>query len=474
MEQQQNLSEDALGYIDIKTLSSNGKIEGVLTDAGRSREFSQEYSVEETDDDKILLKSNDRSVTLQRYIEIDPSLLIFLGLYGGDGDKTGSVGFGQKSIEIMQHAYEEMIEFFGQEFDVTYHITEDSLFFESEEMQAELESMDHEGEPLEKKKQYLINEVQEMLEGRGMYVDSITATVSDVKGAREAGQSSREDLIDLRGSKPFLPIILKLIEGVTSTLSDDLKSYPSNESWLEWNDSPSELSAYNIDISDYVKNGDTCQYYTGSGKLRRYKIEKSYEGVTTLRKPYGQKFDVNSIAKIGPHFLYIAGLYMAEGGTPKEVLVSFYEKPSDTSLSIEFVSTENEELEILINGFDSICADFDDFLNYWKVKIGSQYMYETGNAAGKIGAPVLRSGRKGQGKSRSFEVAEGIKRWGIDTFPALGEIEQFFSHIELTGAGIPRWHIAFSSSPAVLFFALMNDLAFYPGRVKKYEVSNGA
>ncbi|MFC3477939.1 hypothetical protein [Halobacterium litoreum] len=460
-----------LGQVDLKTLLSDEEIVGQLHDAGRTRDYSQEYTVTETASGRLRVKGGNKAVEFDRYHELDPSLLIFLGLYGGDGDKTGSVGFGQKSIDIMEHAYDEMVEFFGHEFDVTYHITEDSLFFESDEMQAELEAMDHDGEPLEKKKQYLIDEVWEMLEDRGMHVDSVTATVSDVKGARKAGQSSREDLIDLRGSKPFLPIILKLIEGVTATLSDDLQSYPSDDPWLEWNDNPSDLSAYEINIPDYVENAETCQYYTGSGKLRQYKIEKNYDGVTTLRKPYGQTFDVHSVAEIGPHFLYIAGLYMAEGGTPKEVLVSFYEEPSDTSLSIEFVSTENEELEILIDGFNSVCEDFDDFLNYWKVKIGSQYMYETGNAAEKIGAPVLRSGTKGQGKSRSFEVAEGIKKWGIKTFPALGEIEQFFSHIELTGAGIPRWHIAFSSSPAVLFFALMNDLAFYPERVEHYEVS---
>lgn len=462
----------SLGQVDMKKLLSGDEIVGQLHDAGRTRDYSQEYSVVETAGGTLRVSGGNKTIELDRYHELDPSLLIFLGLYGGDGDKTGSVGFGQKSIDIMEHAYDEMVEFFGHEFDVTYHITEDSLFFESDEMRAELEAMDHDGEPLEKKKQYLIDEVWEMLEDRGMHVDSVTATVSDVKGAREAGQSSREDLIDLRGSKPFLPIILKLIEGITATLSDDSQSYPSDDPWLEWNDNPSELSAYEIDIPDYAENAETCQYYTGSGKLRRYKIEKNYDGVTTLRKPYGQTFDVHSVAEIGPHFLYIAGLYMAEGGTPKEVLVSFYEEPSDTSLSIEFVSTENEELEILIDGFDSVCEDFDDFLNYWKVKIGSQYMYETGNAAEKIGAPVLRSGTKGQGKSRSFEVAEGIKKWGIETFPALGEIEQFFSHIELTGAGIPRWHIAFSSSPAVLFFALMNDLAFYPERVEHYEVSN--
>ncbi len=462
----------SLGQVDLKKLLSGDEIVGQLHDAGRTRDYSQEYSITETASGTLRVSGGNKTVELDRHHELDSSLLIFLGLYGGDGDKTGSVGFGQKSIDIMEHAYDEMVEFFDHEFDVTYHITEDSLFFESDEMEAELEAMDHDGEPLEKQKQYLIDEVWEMLEDRGMHVDSVTATVSDVKGARKAGQSSREDLIDLRGSKPFLPIILKLIEGVTATLSDDLQAYPSEDTWLEWNDNPSNLSAYEIDIPDYVENAETCQYYTGSGKLRRYKIEKNYDGVATLRKPYGQTFDVHSVAEIGPHFLYIAGLYMAEGGTPKEVLVSFYEEPSDTSLSIEFVSTENDELEILIDGFDSICEDFDDFLNYWKVKIGSQYMYETGNAAEKIGAPVLRSGTKGQGKSRSFEVAEGIKKWGIDTFPALGEIEQFFSHIELTGAGIPRWHIAFSSSPAVLFFALMNDLAFYPERIEQYEVSN--
>lgn len=462
----------SLGRVDMKKLLSGDEIVGQLHDAGRTRDYSQEYSVAETVGGTLRVSGGNKTIELDRYHKLNPSLLIFLGLYGGDGDKTGSVGFGQKSIDIMGHAYNEMVEFFGHEFDVTYHITEDSLFFESDKMRAELEAMDHDGEPLEKKKQYLIDEVWEMLEDRGMHVDSVTATVSDVKGARESGQSSREDLINLRGSKPFLPIILKLIEGITVTLSDDSQSYPSDDPWVEWNDNPSELSAYKIDIPDYAENAKTCQYYTSSGKLRRYKIEKNYDGVTTLRKPHGQTFDVHSVAEIGPHFLYIAGLYMAEGGTPKEVLVSFYERPSDTSLSIEFVSTENEELEILIDGFDSVCEDFDDFLNYWKVKIGSQYMYETGNAAEKIGVPVLRSGTKGQGKSRSFEVAEGIKKWGIETFSALGEIEQFFSHIELTGAGIPRWHIAFSSSPAVLFFALMNDLAFYPERVEHYEVTD--
>jgi hypothetical protein len=460
----------SLGQVDMKKLLSGDEIVGQLHDAGRTRDYSQEYSVAETAGGTLRVSGGNKTIELDRYHELDPSLLIFLGLYGGDGDKTGSVGFGQKSIDIMEHAYDEMVEFFGHEFDVTYHITEDSLFFESDEMRAELEAMDHDGEPLEKKKQYLIDEVEEILEDRGMHVDSVTATVSDVKGAREAGQSSREDLIDLRGSKPFLPIILKLIEGVTATLSDDSQSYPSDDPWLEWKENPSELSAYAIDIPDYVENAETCQYYS-SGEFRRYKVEKNYDGVATLRKPYGPTFNVNSTANIGPSLLYITGLYLAEGNTSKDVLVSFYDVPSESDLSIGFTSTENMELEILIDAFDLICNDLDAFINSWKVKIGSQYMYETGNAGEKIGAPILRRGEKGQGKARAFEVAEGIKSWAIDTFPGLDEIEQFFSHIELTASGAPRWDIDFSDSPAVLLFALMNDLTFYPERVRHYEVN---
>lgn len=307
----------SLGQIDFKVMLSDGEISGQLHNAGRTRDYSQEYTVTETASGKLRVKGGDRTIELNRYFELDPSLLIFLGLYGGDGEKTGSVGFGQKSIDIMEHAYEEMVEFFGHEFDVTYHITEDSLFFESDEMQAELEAMEHEGQGLERQKQYLIKEVWKMLEDRGMNVDSVTATVSDVKGAHEAGQSSREDLIDLRGSKPFLPLILKLIEGVTATLSEDLQSYPNDDPWLEWNDNPSTLSAYEIDIPDYVENAETCQYYS-SGEFRRYKVEKNYNGVATLRKPYGPPFNVNSITHIDPSLLYISGLYMAEGSTSKD------------------------------------------------------------------------------------------------------------------------------------------------------------
>ena len=464
----------ALGQVNMETLLSDGEIQGQLKDAGRTRDYEQEYEISEPTQGQLLIDAGRKSIKMDKFIELDPSLLIFLGLYAGDGDKVDSVGFGQKSIEIMHHANDELVEFFGDQFVIDYHITEDTLFFESDEMQKALEGMDTDKEGLERKKQYLVDEVEETLSERGMDVDRVTATVADTKGARSAGQSSREDLINLRGSGPFLPILLKLIEGVAQTLANDEESYPADTPWLEWNTTPSELAAYQIDIPEYVEESPRCQYYTSSGKLKQYKIEKVYREVTTLRKPYGQAFDVHTEAEIGPHFLYIAGLYMAEGGTPKEVLVSFFEKAWDKSLSIEFVSTEDEELDILIQAFNSVCEDFDDFLNYWKVKIGSQYMYETGNVAGKLGAPVLRRGEKGQGKARSFEIAEGIKQWAVATFPALEEIEPFFSHIELTGAGIPRWHVAFSSSPAVLLFALMNDLAFYQDTVSQYEVDSNA
>lgn len=471
------------GHIDLLNLltSAGGEINGVLTDSGMERPYHGAYEVTnrqgEGADEKITIQANSRSspITLARFVPLDVGFLIFVGMYAGDGNKVGDIGFGQKNLILMAYLHTALGKLFGESFTLRYSITEDTKYFDSDEMREVLkvlrQTLDKEGltaEELDRElfveKEFLRREVSKKLSALKIQYDpqAISVTVSPLKGARAAGQSSREDLIGLDGSRPYLPILLKLVDGVMDSVVGntlELRTTPEAEPWLVWDTPPQNAVGVTIDTRSYILTSSHCRYFTSTGNEQRLLVDQN-EGLLSVAKQNGRAVSVFPQISITPPFCVTTGLYFAEGGTPKERLLSFHSGQQEGGLSVEFVSSVDDDVAILVKALSQIFSDINDIFSYWKIKIGSAYISETGAVGEKIGVPILRRGAKGQGKSRTFEVAGHVKHWATETFPTLGRFEDHFSHMEFTGAGIVRSHLAFSSSIAPLLFALMYDVAF--------------
>lgn len=155
---------------------------------------------------------------------------------------------------------------------------------------------------------------------------------------------------------------------------------------------------------------------------------------------------------------YVAGLYLAEGSTPKASLFSMFKNKAE-KFSMGFTSTENESIELLLRALKRMFKA-EDCVSTWKVKVGSQYFPELVVIGMKNGVPMLRSGNSGDGKMRTMEISLAIKQWALDVAPCLVEYADKYSHVEPTGAGVARIDFSASSSLCRWFFPVLMYTVF--------------
>lgn len=135
----------------------------------------------------------------------------------------------------------------------------------------------------------------------------------------------------------------------------------------------------------------------------------------------------------------------------------FYQSPSD--LKLGFTSSENSSIDIILRALQKLFIH-KDCLTSWKVKVGSQYFPEMVVIGLKNAVPMLRGGKKGQGKLRTMEISLALKEWGLSVIPAMQQYKEQYSHAEPTASGVPR--IDFSSSSALCkwYFPLLMYATF--------------
>jgi hypothetical protein len=279
------------------------------------------------------------------------------------------------------------------------------------------------------------------------------------KGAREPGGSSRSDEIHLGGLNGVGELFLKMMHEIEDSILQDSKV--SSSGLVEWIDQPSNVG-HHIDLFDFFKSNPY-------GKISNaHPVELTTTGNQIVGKwRQSSVMTLNRNLSIDPLWCYIAGLYLAEGSTPKEALFRMF-SGSPGALSMGFTSSEGTSIELMLRTLQKLFPK-NDCLDAWKVKVGSQYFPELVMTGLKHGMPMLRGGNKGEGKLRTMEISLSIKEWALDIADAplngktsilRHDYSDRFSHVEPTGSGVARIDFWASSTLCRWYFPLLMYTVF--------------
>jgi len=479
MEKKRSFSVD-FGFIDLFQILSecSGKIEVQLIDAGMVRNIGQnyEYHLDIEDADYICIRPCGRtsvsSIKIPNRIQLTPQLLIFFGLYDGDGNKTGDIGFAQNSGSLQTLAAKGIEAVFPGIFDARVNILEDSKAFETQPIIDALEGIKADllaqtgsmPEELEARREFLRREFIAMNLEVGK-IARLDITISPKKGGQSSGSRSYEIIVNRAGSKLFLPLLLSIIKKTISSILD-----PRSITGFNWRIHPQSEALNALDVEAYI-GSERCKYITPRGARSPYVIiaaDAFFVKVRARSLPEG--LVIKRFLPVTPLVILMFGIYWAEGTTNKEMLVHLSDQ-RDTDLGIGFNSSENATLQLFFDAIAQLFVDPGRIIGGWLVKIGAKYHAETSAVASKLGFPVTRGGRGGDGIARSIEITQVAKKWALDQFPIMKKLERYYSHVEFTGAGIPRVDVRCRPAMARFFFSLMRDLTFFEREIAPFLVS---
>jgi hypothetical protein len=502
-----------LGEIQVEKFlqRTQGRVRGQIVTDAKNRYYAADYKWKrDSDSPGHLLVSRSGGtgdeVQVRAGIELDESLVSLFGLYSGDGAKGSEdpnnigkikphISFSQREPQLVKFAIAQFRRLFPGSIRFTFSIGEDSALFMVGEryellreyyggkipdaptlgiIQPNLSHADR--SYLEEKRPNQESPEKDLafyhfhkpamedilkavkvkeLERTGTILgpdDRVAASLRRPfkKGARERGGSSRSDETHVGGVNGFGELFLKMLHELEGSILDDAQT--SSQGLIRWNDVPSRVGKV-IDIKDFFESNSYGQI---GGE--RPTIEVQSPATLMGRWRRNASIIIRSILKVDPLWCYTSGLYLAEGSTSKSTLFSmFRERPK--SLALGFTSSENTSLELILRALQRLFQP-QDCLTAWKIKVGSQYFPELVVIGLKNAVPMLRGGQSGDGKLRTMEISIAVKDWGLGVAPALKPFADRYSHVEPTGAGVPRVDFWASSTLCRWYFPLVMYATF--------------
>ena len=494
-----------LGHVKIKDYlkRTKGAVRGGIVTDAKSRIYYEDYVFEENGDGLIAVSCKDGhgdTVILDPVIELDEGLIAFWGLYSGDGAKGTEdpsnpnvlkpvISFSQKEPIIVRFAFEQFRKFFSDNIRFSFQLGEDSAFFMAgtglEILKEYCGGSIPATPPLHKVRQTLNDADLRYLEEKRFvkgtnkqhlafyyfHKDAMQEILTAVKlddikrsgielceedkvgaslrrpfkkGAREPGGTSRSDEMHVGGLNGFGQLFLKILHEMEESIYHDKEL--STQGLIHWNGKPSEIGVQ-IDIRKFFQS----HLYGSIGGERPELLEEAC--FLRGRWPRSKFVHLNRALNIDPLFCYVAGLYLAEGSTPKSKMFSMF-KNRPSGLSLSFTSSENVSIDLVLRSLKKLFPK-DDCINTWKIKVGSQYFPELVVIGLKNGVPMLRGGNSGDGKLRTMEISLALKPWALGVVPSLLPYEEKYSHVEPTGAGLARIDFSASSSLCKWYFPLL-------------------
>ena len=304
-----------LGQIRVKDflVRTQGAVRGRLLTDAKNRYYWADYRWEEDDQepDYIWVSRTDRSsdrVKIRSTINLDESLVVFFGLYSGDGAKGGEqadergrviplISFSQKESNLILFAYKQIKHLFPGQIRFTFSLGEDSAYFMSKQGLERLKRW-YGGElpqeqPLSQvrpilnnadkdylqEKRYVQGTAEQHLAFYYTHKNAMEAIFTEIKrqqiektgiqlgefdriktsmrrpfkkGAREQGGSSRADELTVGDINGIAELFLKMMHEIESSIYTD--SQESSQGLIKWIDVPSKVGQV-IDIKDFfLKN----------------------------------------------------------------------------------------------------------------------------------------------------------------------------------------------------------------------------
>jgi len=270
------------------------------------------------------------------------------------------------------------------------------------------------------------------------------------KGAREAGGSSRSDEINVGQVSGMAELFIKIMHEMESSITHNLKVSPSE--LIFWNGFPRDFGR-EISLADFFRNNTFA-------KFEHYECVIEDKGLyLSGRWKRSKTVKLSRNIKISPLWCYTSGLYLAEGTTKKDKFFKLYTSKV-SGLGLGFTSSENTSLDLIISALKQLFIEEKEIVRTWKLKVGSQYFPELVTIGLKNNVPMLRGGASGDGKLRTMEISLELKNWALEVGASLVPYADRFSHVEPTGAGVPRIDFAGSSSLCKWYFPLVVFTAF--------------
>jgi hypothetical protein len=512
-----------LGYLNVDEYlrTVQGQVAGCIITDAKERQYQREYVFEDAGE-QIRVRRADGygdNVSIHKTIELDESLVAFFGLYSGDGAKgsedkneTGrivpTISFSQKEKHLVRFAVDQFRRLFLDTIRFTFSLGEDSAYFMAGEGMSRLNNyyLETTGNEtpatktlaevrpkIDAKDRQYIAEVRPDVAGsneshlafyyqhqdamEAIFVTEKTAELASVgiepdkdikitaslrrpfkKGARQPGGSSRSDEIHLGGLNGIGELFIKMMHEIEDTVLRDIQT--SSQGLVRWVAKPSEFGK-TLDLLDFFSHNPF-------GKINR---ERPAKIVPTGEGLLGQwrrssEIRLRRYLLVDPLWCYVAGLYLAEGSTPKENLFKMF-RANPGAMAMGFTSSEGASLELMLRTLRKVFFP-EDCLESWKVKVGSQYFPELVVTGLKHGVPMLRGGASGDGKLRTMEISLAIKKWALDVSdeplggPSLlsSEYAGRYSHVEPTGAGVARIDFCASSTLCRWYFPLLMHTVF--------------
>lgn len=499
-----------LGQIKIKNFLENteGEVRGKLITDAKFRIYYTDYIWEDIDSEHIRVSRKDgtgNDVRVNSTIDLDESLISFFGLYSGDGAKGTEyknepgrlkpvISFSQREPNLVRFAVEQFRRLFPGAIHFVFSLGEDSALFMDErgletlknyyggklpktppldKVRPKLNSADErylqEQRPTpgsneehlafyyfhKNAMEDILTEIKRLdIERSGVELgpnDRVTASLRRPfkKGAREPGGSSRSDEIHVGGLNGIGELFLKILHEIEDSIVDD--SEVSTQGLIQWNKKPSEEGEL-IDVKEFFETHNYGQLGEDRSTIEDNGIY--LKGIWPRSKPV----KLQKTIRIDPLWCYTSGLYLAEGSTPKSTFFSMF-KTKPSKLAIGFTSSEDNSLFLMLKTLQKLFPT-DSCLRAWKVKVGSQYFPELVVIGLKNGVPMLRGGKSGDGKLRTMEISLAVKDWALQVAPSLIPYSDKYSHVEPTGAGVPRIDFWASSSLCRWYFPLIQYATF--------------
>lgn len=513
-----------LGFLKVEEFlrTRNGLVTGtVITDA-KDRQYRESYKYSVNGDLITIQQSNGNGdiVTIPKTIPLDESLLAFFGLYSGDGAKGSedkneagrirpTISFSQKEKHLVRFAVDQFRKLFPGNIRFTFSLGEDSAYFMAGEgrkiLSAYYKSTTGSEIPptlplnsvrpnlKDKDLQYLgefrpdvigtneehlafyyqhKNAMEEIftvektkeLASVGINLAPDMKVVASLrrpfkKGARLPGGSSRSDEIHLGGLNGIGELFLKMMHEIEDSVLND--STISSSGLVQWIATPSKIGE-TIDLFEFF----TQNAFGQINRLRPIELVAKDE-IIIGKWRQSSETTLKRYLRINPMWCYIAGLYLAEGTTPKDALFKMF-AISPGSLALGFTSSEGTSIELMLRTLRMIFPK-EDCVDAWKVKVGSQYFPELVLTGIKHGVSMLRGGNSGDGKLRTIEISLSVKQWALNVAdtPLSGNLSLLhsdyadkYSHVEPTGSGVARIDFWASSTLCRWYFPLLMFTVF--------------